>query len=485
MKQVNALHQLIHSLSPAEKRYFKLYAKTQGKEGYKKQYEKLFDALNAWESEYDEDVFKKKHHNKAFLRNFSFNKHHLYELILKSCIQVNQDKNNQLFFLAEMQETEFLAGKKLKQQYLDKLNTVFEKAKARNNYVWELMLQIRKYNLYRPQTETEINTVYTETNELLRKIQRYVRMQYITRRMAHYANREIIIDSPAQLQKMEALYEEAKSLLNEEQDTSTDIWIGLVYSSQFFLGHTQHKDAIPFSLSALEQMERSERNNWNEVPYSMMLANTLKIIATYYPREHYTLFYEILARLKKIKYKTVSLYHEAYIFISTCVTELHLLMVLKQFEKCDPVIKDFYADYEQFEKHIVPEDHLRLLINLSEIAIYRKQYTQAQQCIKEALQVLSRYQNVPLELNIRLLSFMGLALSGEYDKLDSALLALQRFGKRNALDDELYHTILQLCKAAIKTGSLKSNEVKNINKKLQEIPHSHTDIKEVINEWVG
>jgi hypothetical protein len=52
------LFQLIKSLSPGEKRYFKLYAARQS-ESKKTNYEKLFDEFNELpdDQEYDEDVF--------------------------------------------------------------------------------------------------------------------------------------------------------------------------------------------------------------------------------------------------------------------------------------------------------------------------------------------------------------------------------------------------------------------------------------------
>ncbi len=83
MAVTDDLFQLIRALTPSEKRYFKIHAKTHVGDKYKTSYEKLFDALNYWtEEDYDELLFKRKHKGKSFLKNLSVEKNYLYELIL-------------------------------------------------------------------------------------------------------------------------------------------------------------------------------------------------------------------------------------------------------------------------------------------------------------------------------------------------------------------------------------------------------------------
>lgn len=78
MSQHDDLFELIRSLTPSEKRYFKLHADRYSNGGYKKQYEKLFDALNSWPDEpYDEKEFKRRNKGKAFLKNLPSDKNYL------------------------------------------------------------------------------------------------------------------------------------------------------------------------------------------------------------------------------------------------------------------------------------------------------------------------------------------------------------------------------------------------------------------------
>lgn len=85
----NSLFQLVKSLSPAEKRYFRLFAARQERAG-KKNYMKLFDVLDEMEA-YDQELL----YNKAKLGKFYSQLHitgnYLGELLLK-CLRIYYDE---------------------------------------------------------------------------------------------------------------------------------------------------------------------------------------------------------------------------------------------------------------------------------------------------------------------------------------------------------------------------------------------------------
>ena len=80
MNRKEYLIELIEGLSKTEKRYFVLFASVHSKDS---NYIKLFEALSK-EKKYNEPVFKKKYSKASFIKHFRYNKHHLYQLILKS-----------------------------------------------------------------------------------------------------------------------------------------------------------------------------------------------------------------------------------------------------------------------------------------------------------------------------------------------------------------------------------------------------------------
>ena len=80
-KKSDDLFQLIKSLTPNEKRYFKLSRKQDGETNYMR----LFDAIDTMDDdEYVEEVIREKFEGEQFLSNLHTLKHHLYSLVLKS-----------------------------------------------------------------------------------------------------------------------------------------------------------------------------------------------------------------------------------------------------------------------------------------------------------------------------------------------------------------------------------------------------------------
>ena len=76
------VYQLIHSLTPHEKRYFKLFATFTGKKE-ENHYIGLFDWLNR-QKQYQEDEILKFIHSQAYGKHFQSTVYHLFHLILRS-----------------------------------------------------------------------------------------------------------------------------------------------------------------------------------------------------------------------------------------------------------------------------------------------------------------------------------------------------------------------------------------------------------------
>ncbi|MGB6035771.1 MAG: hypothetical protein WBG42_05855 [Cryomorphaceae bacterium] len=81
-KASNQVHELIHSMAPAEKRYFKLYAERHSGNS-KNNYHLLFRAIEN-QGEYDEEAILSQFKGDPFVKHFSIAKNRLYHQILKS-----------------------------------------------------------------------------------------------------------------------------------------------------------------------------------------------------------------------------------------------------------------------------------------------------------------------------------------------------------------------------------------------------------------
>lgn len=111
---MDALHELIKSLTPSEKGYFKKSAsRFEGTEG--NNYLKLFHAVDA-QVEYDEAALKKSFKGQKFLKQFSVAKNYLYESILKSLAAYHADEHIEAKVFALISQTQILIDKGLYRQ---------------------------------------------------------------------------------------------------------------------------------------------------------------------------------------------------------------------------------------------------------------------------------------------------------------------------------------------------------------------------------
>ena len=109
MKNGDDLHKLIHSLSKAEKRYFKMQA-TQHTKKEQNNYVILFDAIEK-QPVYDEVKLCRKLSRYAFSKNLSKTKYLLFELILRTMQQLNLGRSVRSEITALIESIDLLYSK--------------------------------------------------------------------------------------------------------------------------------------------------------------------------------------------------------------------------------------------------------------------------------------------------------------------------------------------------------------------------------------
>jgi len=126
MRPQNDLHSLIKSMTKAEKRYFKLSATLNSRNG-SSNYLQLFDAIDK-QSVYNEEKLRKKFANQAFGKRFPTTKYLLTELILKELRLFNNGKTPQKELENRLEEIEILYQRGLYKQGKKLLDKAKQKA---------------------------------------------------------------------------------------------------------------------------------------------------------------------------------------------------------------------------------------------------------------------------------------------------------------------------------------------------------------------
>lgn len=105
------VHRLIHSMSPAEKRWFKRHLARNGQAPACNQ-ARLFDAIAAM-PEYDEQALLRRFKDAAFIRHFAITKRRLYEAVLGSLQALNPQATVDGRLRALLHQVEILHGRAL------------------------------------------------------------------------------------------------------------------------------------------------------------------------------------------------------------------------------------------------------------------------------------------------------------------------------------------------------------------------------------
>lgn len=126
MRPSPRLHQLIKTLTPAEQRYFKLFAQRHRKEG-KNLYLKLFTVIHK-QKEYDETAVKGQFAGTSFGKDLAFPKSNLYDQTLRSLQAFHYEKSSPSAIRSALDKIDLLANRGLPEQALRVLEKSLVKA---------------------------------------------------------------------------------------------------------------------------------------------------------------------------------------------------------------------------------------------------------------------------------------------------------------------------------------------------------------------
>lgn len=163
MKYSTDLHELIHSLTKNEKRYFALNSSLQKGS---KIYLQLFKALEN-QKVYDETKLKEKYKKEKFIRNLAFNKNNLYNLIIRSLINYNSAENIDSRIHMMISECYILFRKAMYRKYFRTIAKAKQVAKQyeRHGYLLQL-LDMEKIIIPKEEIQTKKSElIYNEAKE--------------------------------------------------------------------------------------------------------------------------------------------------------------------------------------------------------------------------------------------------------------------------------------------------------------------------------
>jgi hypothetical protein len=166
----NSVHELIHSLTKSEKRYFKLFS-SRHIIGESNNYVLLFDYIEK-QSEYDEDQLFKDFKGEAFLNKFSITKKRLYDQILASLDAFHSNASIEAQLRTMLHSVDILYKKSLYDQCNDILRSAEKLALKNNLYIILMEIGKKKKRLLENKGYTSIDI--ENIHEILKQDEYYM-----------------------------------------------------------------------------------------------------------------------------------------------------------------------------------------------------------------------------------------------------------------------------------------------------------------------
>ncbi|MBI2268920.1 MAG: hypothetical protein HYU69_01030 [Bacteroidetes bacterium] len=156
------LFQLIKSLTPLEKRYFKLYSSIQGSGKKGKDYLHLFDIIDRLDG-YNEEKLKVRLKNKEIVNNLKFFKSYLSEAILKSLEKYHSKDSVEIILAQSLQRAEILLRKRLYSSTIKTIKKGLKIAVDHEKFLFILLLLSWKRKTLKLIEKTDDIKHYAET----------------------------------------------------------------------------------------------------------------------------------------------------------------------------------------------------------------------------------------------------------------------------------------------------------------------------------
>ena len=270
------LFDLIKSMSPQEKAYFKRY-------GYKsgtrlKEYLQLFDAIEKQKT-YNESVLRKKFKKEDGFNSISAAKNHLYHQVLRSLVDYNADKSSEDQILRHLQEVFFLQSRGLNEQCNKRIKSTWKIIIDSDLDAFAPILFPIETSLipYTEEAYTDRFKVLEREKENINALDNLSRYRYLYARMTQVVTKwGVIVRDPRHIQEVETML--ADPLLQNDESAILFEAKSMLYSTNKILNQVicRYDEALIHSRKAVQLHEQCPgKLGKHQRSYLMALFNLL------------------------------------------------------------------------------------------------------------------------------------------------------------------------------------------------------------------
>jgi len=455
----SALFDLIHSMSPSEKRYFKLHISKQALDGQKK-HEKLFDLIEA-QKVYNETEIKKKIGDEKVVGYFAAAKNYLYEVVKDSLFIYHLNLSKESVFKKELQIISLLYDKGLYDQ-CEKLVTKIEKRAAREElFLYQYEALIWRARLARNIIgRTNYNKLLEMTNNINEALEKesnranYSRLMSLTSYLLRSSNN--IKKSHTKNHVSEIIKDPLLSSEEKATSKTSKILYNYILQQYYFIALKDKEKAFVYADRNVKIFESApDMIRDSPMNYVRSINNILWIGLDL---EKYEECQHLISRMKNtINKNNIKLdeHSEASIFSLHSQVITTALIKKAEFEKVETIIDETEKKLLLLNEKIKANDRVVILFNIGYMFFGSGQYKKAVTWLQRLMNDQEESMQESRVAAGKIVSLLAYIELGDLDLVSYSLRSVQRFLKKRKI----------ILKSELVFFKLVNSIIKNHNKK--------------------
>jgi len=433
MRVTDDLFQLIKSLDPSEKRYFKVFATMHIKGGESNKYVMLFDAIE-YQDSYDENEIRKKFKKEKFLNQLHVAKNYLYNIILKSLRLYHSDKSKLSELIDILRDVQILYDKSLFKQcrkLLDKAKKIaytYEKhAQILAVLDWEKTLA--RTSSYANIDEKGLMEFYKEHSETTAKLDNINEYWKLTMQSFLLRKKQGEIRNKNDLAKFNQIIRHP--LLQSEGNAKSFLSKTFFYNIRGLYYHT-NKDYRNL-LTHCEKLVNLLESNPLLMKEENYISSLYNLLIVQIELKKYD---DALSTIKKLRnLETSSPVTQVRIFVTSYDTELNLYLQTGEFEKGIPLVKEIEAGLNKFKDRVNKESKVLFGFNIAYLYFGTEDYENSLKWINEIINDKDIKIREDIQCFARILNILIHYELNNYDLIEYIVKSTKRYlSSKNSLN---------------------------------------------------
>lgn len=459
MKPNDELSELIRSMSPSEKRYFKLQASTFKEDSH---YLLLFDAIDKKGIDSDAEMVKYLDANQVTVA-LSRLKNYLYQLIMKTLREYHLDHYPEFKIIESFRDYRIQKDRKLDRQALKSLNKAIKLAKQyeRYSYLWEINRHLAGDDIVEAdgsKYKKTIDAVLAVQDEALEKLKQIGECHRLEVEAILLEKEHIKTNDPAKLSTIEQLLSAANTLNTQGLPCYARAHLNGV-KNICYAQTNRYKEALENNTLLVSSLTE-QAVEFGCTDEQILFAYTNQLYHLLYQgkiEEFKKLTSEIIADADKY-FVGHSEYYQSALLFSAYSFEVSLAILHGNFEDGEQYIEPAQKILEKNSDIATAEFLFSWLYRMIALYFGLGRYDKALQAINTILDGKVLKYGADFGAYIRMLNLIVLRELGNYQMLPSAMKATEQFirgkGAQGVVDKLLLEMLKKYTKTTTETAAI-------------------------------